>query len=60
MKITFFGATKQVTGSMFMLTLEDGYRVLIDCGTNLGKDPINDTDKNISYGAFPFDASLIN
>lgn len=59
MNITFFGATKQVTGSMFLLTLEDDYRVLIDCGTNLGKNSKN-VEENNPFGVFPFDASLIN
>ncbi|MBC7426702.1 MAG: MBL fold metallo-hydrolase [Bacteroidia bacterium] len=32
MKLTFWGAARQVTGSMHMLTLESGYTILIDCG----------------------------
>jgi metallo-beta-lactamase family protein len=34
MKITFWGAAKQVTGSMHMLTLDNGYNILVDCGMN--------------------------
>lgn len=34
MKITFCGAAKQVTGSMHMVTLHNGYKILIDCGLN--------------------------
>jgi metallo-beta-lactamase family protein len=34
MKLTFWGAAKQVTGSMHMLTLENGYNILVDCGMN--------------------------
>src|SRR6478735_3264743 len=34
MNLTFFGAARQVTGSMFLLELEDGYKILIDCGTD--------------------------
>ncbi len=34
MKITFWGAAKQVTGSMHMLTLDNGYKILLDCGMN--------------------------
>ncbi len=34
MNITFWGAAKQVTGSMHLLTLDNGYRILLDCGMN--------------------------
>lgn len=57
MKLTFFGAAKQVTGSMFLLTLEDGYQVLIDCGTNMSRKKEEDDSP---FAVFPFDASLIN
>ncbi len=33
--ITFYGGAKQVTGSMYLLELEDNYKVLIDCGKDL-------------------------
>ncbi|HEY8401487.1 MAG TPA: MBL fold metallo-hydrolase [Cytophagaceae bacterium] len=35
MKLTFWGAARQVTGSMFLLELKDAYKILIDCGTDL-------------------------
>jgi metallo-beta-lactamase family protein len=35
MKLSFLGAARQVTGSMFLLQLEDGYKILIDCGTDM-------------------------
>lgn len=34
MKLTFWGAAKQVTGSMHLLTLDNGYKILVDCGMN--------------------------
>lgn len=34
MKLTFWGAARQVTGSMHLLQLDSGYTILIDCGLN--------------------------
>ncbi|CAH0995456.1 Ribonuclease [Emticicia aquatica] len=59
MKLTFWGATRQVSGSMFLLEFDDEYRVLIDCGTDLERENSQDTPK-LEYGIFPFDPSLIN
>ncbi len=58
MKLSFFGAARQVTGSMFLLELEDDYKVLIDCGTDL--DNNSTADKEKQFGLFPFEASMIN
>ena len=59
MKLTFWGATRQVTGSMYLLELEDEFKILIDCGTNMERDvdyslPL----ENKSF--FPFEASQVN
>jgi metallo-beta-lactamase family protein len=35
MNLSFLGAARQVTGSMFLLKLANGYTILIDCGTDL-------------------------
>lgn len=59
MKLTFYGAAKQVTGSMFLLELEDDFRVLIDCGTNLSSKSKQENTES-PFVVFPFDASLIN
>ncbi|MCP9769850.1 MBL fold metallo-hydrolase [Lacihabitans sp. LS3-19] len=58
MRLTFFGAARKVTGSMFLLELEDDYRILIDCGTTL--DGSRNLNEKLEYGNFPFDASLVN
>ena len=59
MKLQFLGAAKQVTGSMYLLELEDGYKILIDCGTDMERS----IDFEVPYEPapfFPFDPSLIN
>jgi len=37
MDIKFAGAAKMVTGSAHLVTLDDGYRILLDCGLVQGK-----------------------
>ncbi len=37
MNIKFCGAARNVTGSAHLLTLENGYRILLDCGLYQGK-----------------------
>jgi metallo-beta-lactamase family protein len=60
MKLTFWGATRQVTGSMYLLEVDD-YRILIDCGVNFDLDEkekkaLFDQQKSV----FPFDPTLVN
>lgn len=59
MKLQFLGAAKQVTGSMSLLELADGYKILIDCGTDMEREIDYESPiENSSF--FPFDPSLIN
>ncbi|KAA9357106.1 MBL fold metallo-hydrolase RNA specificity domain-containing protein [Larkinella humicola] len=67
MKLTFWGAARQVTGSMFLLETEDQYRILIDCGADMdkkaalnGNSPEDDESPKSAAGFFPFEASSIN
>lgn len=52
MRIDFFGGAGQVTGSMYRVTLSDGYNLLIDCGLNYESD-----FKREENAHFPFDPS---
>jgi metallo-beta-lactamase family protein len=36
MKIKFCGAAREVTGSAHLITLDDGYKILLDCGLYQG------------------------
>ena len=56
MKITFWGAARQVTGSMHLLELPSGTRVLIDCGLDYEKRKEFE-ERNAS---FPFDPKSID
>ena len=60
MKLTFWGATQQVTGSLFELELSDGYRVLIDCGMDMEAKNGMALPPLYNGANFPFDASRVN
>lgn len=54
MKLTIWGAAKQVTGSMHLLQTA-GYNLLIDCGLDYEKDTYQEENQH-----FPFDPSTID
>ena len=58
MNLTFHGASRQVTGSMYLLELNDGYRILIDCGYDLERGKRLQPASEDSF--FPFEPSSIN
>lgn len=57
MKLTFWGAARQVTGSMFLLEFENDFRLLVDCGIDMERAR-NTPEDNI--GLFPFEPSMIH
>ncbi|GAA4822708.1 MBL fold metallo-hydrolase [Algivirga pacifica] len=58
MELTFWGAARQVTGSMFLLKLEDDYQVLIDCGVDMAN--MSESMPLYPGASFPFDPTLVN
>ncbi|OJJ17640.1 MBL fold hydrolase [marine bacterium AO1-C] len=59
MRLTFWGAARQVTGSMHLLELENDFKLLIDCGQDLERE--RKLAEDGTYQAiFPFEPSQIN
>ncbi len=56
MKLTFWGAARTVTGSMHLVELESGHKLLLDCGLFQGR---REEAKQIN-GTFPAEASEID
>lgn len=50
-EIQFLGAAGGVTGSSYLLTSDNGDKILIDCGMFQGQDDVD----QINYQSFPFD-----
>jgi len=58
MKISFFGAAQQVTGSKHLVELDNGKRILLDCGMFQGKG--TDSSKlNRHFGFAPSSIDMI-
>ena len=57
MKFISYGAARQVTGSMHLLELENGFRVLVDCGLDYETKKRSLTDNN---RFFDFDIKSID
>ena len=54
--LTFYGATRTVTGSRHLLTLDEKHQVLIDCGLFQGSEELREAN----VGEFPFDPRALN
>ncbi len=57
MKLTIWGAARQVTGSMHLLELDNGYKVLIDCGLDYEQQRFFNSGFVME---FPFNPASIN
>lgn len=59
MKLSFLGAARQVTGSMYLLETEGGYKLLIDCGLNYEKDVPREANAQFSFDPDTIDAVIL-
>jgi len=60
MKITFYGATENVTGSKHLLEI-DGFKLLLDCGVFQGKrKESNEKNRNLPFVASEIDAVILS
>ena len=58
MKINFHGAVKEVTGSSHLVTLDNGFSILLECGMFQGSE--GDTDKkNREWGFDPSEVDCV-
>lgn len=58
MKVKFCGAARTVTGSSHLITTDDGYNILLDCGLYQGNDPDFD-DFNQEWVFDPADIDVL-
>ena len=60
MKITFFGAAQEVTGSKYLLEVGD-FKLLLDCGMHQGKRSVaNELNRNFPIDAGSIDAMILS
>jgi len=59
MKYTCWGAAKQVTGSMHLLELDNGYTILVDCGIDYEDKTNKEINANFTFDAKDVDVLLL-
>lgn len=61
MKITFCGAARAVTGSAHLLTLKNGYKILLDCGLYQGRSKdMKDFNENWYFDPKDIDCLILS
>lgn len=61
MKIKFCGAAETVTGSCHLLTLDNGYKILLDCGLYQGYDEaFDDFNKEFLFDPSEIDCMILS
>ena len=61
MKLSFWGAARTVTGSKHLLELENGKRILLDCGLFQGRrSESNERNRNFGFDPTAIDAVLLS
>jgi metallo-beta-lactamase family protein len=61
MQLTFWGAARTVTGSKHLLTLDDGTRLLLDCGLFQGRRAeAEERNRHFGFNAASIDAVLLS
>src|SRR3989344_6722071 len=60
MKITFYGAAQEVTGSKYVIET-GGFRLLLDCGMHQGRREIShELNKKLPFEAVKIDAMILS
>lgn len=60
MKITFYGAAQNVTGSKHLIDTQ-GFKILLDCGLHQGKrKDVNELNRNLPFNATDVDAVILS
>ena len=61
MKIQFFGAAREVTGSKHLITLDNGKKILLDCGMYQGKGMETDAmNRNLGFNPQEIDYLMLS
>ncbi len=61
MTVQFCGAAQQVTGSSHLITLSDGYKILLDCGMYQGRDKdMKDFNENWLFKPSEIDCLILS